>query len=149
MLKASDVMSKNPQTIRKDMPVADAVRILLEKNYNGLPVVDDTGAMVGILCQSDLITQQKRLKLPSFFTLLDSIIPLGSTKHLDEEVRRMAAVTAGEAMTAAPVTVTPDTPLDEVASLMVEAKYYTLPVVQDGTLVGVIGKEDILRTLVK
>lgn len=142
-------MSKNPEFIREDTPIGDAARLLLDKGYNGLPVLNNDGELVGILCQSDLVAQQKKLKMPSVFTLLDSFIPLGSVKDLDEEVRRISAATAGEAMSAKPRTVAPDTPLDEVASLMVEAKYYTLPVVDDGKVVGIIGKEDILRTLVK
>ena len=149
MLKASDVMSRELATVKIDTPVCDAVRLLLEKGYNGVPVLDDFGVLVGILCQSDLVTQQKKIKLPSFFTLLDTIVPLGTSKGLDDEVRRMAAATAGEAMTSNPYTVSPDTPLDEIASLMVDKKYYTLPVVENGKLVGVIGKEDILRTLVQ
>ncbi len=52
-------------------------------------------------------------------------------------------------MTPNPVTATPETALEDLASLMVKAKFYSLPVVEDGKLVGIIGKEDILRTLVE
>ena len=47
----------------------------------------------------------------------------------------------------APRTGPPDTPLEDIASLMVDDKFYTLPVVDNGKLVGVVGKEDVLRTL--
>jgi CBS domain-containing protein len=67
---------------------------------------------------------------------------------MDSEMRKVAATRVSDAMTDNPATVTPDTPLDEVATLMVDSKYYTLPVVKDGILVGVVGKEDVLRTLV-
>lgn len=59
----------------------------------------------------------------------------------------MSAVTVEDAMSDAPRTVTPDTPLEDIASLMVDDKFYTLPVVDNGKLVGVVGKEDVLRTL--
>ena len=60
----------------------------------------------------------------------------------------MAAITVAEAMTTDPVTVEPETPLEEIATRMVKHNIHTLPVLKDGVLVGVIGKEDILRTLV-
>jgi CBS-domain-containing membrane protein len=103
---------------------------------------------VGIICQSDLVAQQKRLSLPSFFNLLDALIPLASTKIWEQEMQKIGANTVAQAMTADPMTVTPETSLDEIASLMVDKKFHTLPVIDKGKLVGVIGKEDILRTLV-
>ncbi|MCK7514657.1 MAG: CBS domain-containing protein [Desulfobacterales bacterium] len=105
---------------------------------------------MGIVCQSDLIIQQKRVPLPSVFTLLDSFIPLSSMKSLDKVVQKMAAFIVDDAMTRNPVTVRPDTSLEEIATLMVDKKYHTLPVVgEEGELVGVIGKEDVLRTLIQ
>ena len=59
----------------------------------------------------------------------------------------MAAVTVSDAMTPHPVTVDPETPLEEIATLMVKHNIHTLPVLDRGWLVGIIGKEDILRTL--
>ncbi len=55
---------------------------------------------------------------------------------------------ASEAMTSDPVTVGPETGMDEIASIMVNKSIYTIPVLEGGKLVGVVGKEDILRTLV-
>jgi predicted transcriptional regulator len=109
--------------------------------------LDETGRLVGILCQSDLIAQQRKLPIPSFFTLLDGLIPLTSEKQIDKQVRKIAAVTVAEAMTPNPVTVQPDTNIEEVAALMVDRNFHTIPVVDEGKLVGIVGKEDILRTL--
>jgi predicted transcriptional regulator len=65
----------------------------------------------------------------------------------EQEIQRIGANTVAQAMTADPVTISPDTSLEEIASLMVDRKLHTLPVVESGKLVGVVGKEDILRTL--
>ncbi|MFV0422127.1 CBS domain-containing protein [Oleidesulfovibrio sp.] len=148
MLSAKDIMSADPVTIAPDMDIIEATKLLLEHKFNGLPVVDHNGKLVGVLCQSDLVAQQKKVNLPSLFTILDGFIPLKSLSDVDSEMRKVAATRVADAMTEEPVTVSPDTPLDEVATLMVDSKYYTLPVVQDGRLVGVVGKEDVLRTLV-
>jgi len=147
MQTAKDVMSANPISILATAEVAEAAKLLLEKKFNGLPVVDESGQLVGVLCQSDLIAQQKRLKLPSVFTLLDGFFPLSSEREFEKEMQKITATRVEQAMTRNPVSVTPDTALEEVATIMAEQKLYTLPVVEDGQLVGVVGKEDILRAL--
>lgn len=148
MIKAKDIMTQEVVTITPDTEITKAAKLLLEKGFNALPVVDDDGLLVGILCQSDLISQQEALPMPSYFTLLDSFIPLTSLKKVEREVEKIAAATARQAMTPEPVTVGPDTDIEEIASLMVEKGFHTLPVLEGDKLVGVVGKEDVLRTLV-
>ena len=147
MLKVKDIMTTEIITVSPDTEIVKATKLLLENRINGVPVLDETGRLVGILCQSDLIAQQRKLPIPSFFTLLDGLIPLISKKQIDKQVRKIAAVTVAEAMTPNPVTVQPDTNIEEVAALMVDRNFHTIPVVDEGEVVGILGKEDILRTL--
>lgn len=147
MRTAKDIMTRDVITVTPDTDVTQATRLLLENGINGLPVVDEKRRLVGIVCQSDMIAQQKRIPLPSLFTLLDGYITLTSAKHFEKEVQKIAAARVEQAMTADPVAVRSDTSLEDIASLMVEKKLHTLPVVDGGELVGVIGKEDVLRTL--
>jgi len=147
MLKVKDIMEKNLITVSPEMEIAHAAKLLLEKRINGVPVVEEGGKMVGILCQSDLITQQKRFPIPSVFTLLDGIIPLTSTKRIEKEAQKISATTVADAMTPHPVTVTPEMSIEDVATIMVDKNFHTLPVVDEEKLVGVVGKEDILKTL--
>lgn len=148
MITAKDIMTREVITISPDTEIAQVAKLLLTKRINGVPVVNDTGELVGILCQSDLIIQQKNIPIPSLFTLLDGYIPLTSSKKLDREVEKIMATKAADAMTANPVTVNPDTGIEEIAALMVEKNYHTLPVVDAGKLVGIVGKEDVLKTLI-
>jgi CBS-domain-containing membrane protein len=83
MLKVKDIMTKDIITVTPDTEVVKAAKILLEKRINGLPVVDDSGKLVGILCQSDLIAQQKSIPIPSLFTLLEGFMPLTTRKMRD------------------------------------------------------------------
>lgn len=147
MVKAKDIMTRNVVTVSEDTDIAEATELLLNRHINGVPVVNAHGRLVGILCQSDLIAQQKRIRLPSLFTLLDGFIPLTSTKHLDAELQKISAAKVSQAMTTDPVTVAPDASVEEVATLMVENSFHTIPVVDGERLVGVIGKEDVLRTV--
>jgi CBS domain-containing protein len=148
MLKAKDIMTRDIVTISPDTEIASAAKILLEKGFNGVPVVDKMRKLVGIICQSDPIAQQKSLPIPSVFTLLDSLIPLASTKHLEKAVQKIAATSVADVMTPDPVTVQPETSIEELANLMVDKNFHTLPVVDEGKLVGIVGKEDVLRTFI-
>lgn len=129
------------------MDIVSAAKILLDNRINGAPVVDESGQLIGILCQSDLIAQQKKLPIPTLFTLLDSVIQMTSSKKIQKEIKKIAALKVSDAMTPEPVTVKPDTQIETVAALMVDSNLHTLPVVEGSRLVGIIGKEDILRTL--
>ena len=147
MLKARDIMTKNVITVTPDTEITHAAKLLLENHFNGLPVVDDRGKLIGIICQDDLIVQQKRLPLPSLFTFFDGLIPLTSYRSLEKEVEKIVATTVSQAMTTDPITIDPDASLEDIATLMVNNNIHTLPVLDRDRLVGVIGKEDVLRTL--
>ncbi len=148
MLKAKDVMSREVVTVSPDTEISQAARMLLDKGFNGLPVTDPQGRLVGILCQSDLVAQQKKISLPSVFSLLDGFVPLSSMKDLDREMDKITALTVAAAMTPHPASVSPETGVDEVATLMTERNFHTIPVVDGGRLVGIIGMRDILRAIV-
>jgi len=135
-------------TINPEADITEAVKILLDKGVNGLPVVDSTGQLVGILCQSDLVRMQKSLPIPSLFTLLDGFVPMSSSALLEAEVRRIAASKVSDAMSAKVVTIGPDMTIDEIAALMVDKKFHTLPVTNKGRLLGVVGKKDVIKTLI-
>jgi CBS-domain-containing membrane protein len=148
MITAKDIMTQEVISISPETEIAQAAKLLLTNRINGVPVINDAGKLVGILCQSDLIIQQKNIPIPSLFTLLDGFIPLTSSKKLDKEVEKIAATKVADAMTPDPVTVNSDTGIEEIAALMVEKNYHTLPVVDADKLVGIVGKVDVLRTLI-
>ena len=147
MFKANNIMTKKIVTVSPETEITTAAKLMFKHHFNGLPIVDEAGRLLGIICQDDLIIQQKKVPLPSFFTLLDGIIPLVSYKKIEKEVEKMVATTVAQAMTSNPITVGPETSLEDIATLMLKHNVHTLPVLEQNKLVGVIGKEDILRTL--
>ena len=147
MLKVRDIMTTEVISVTPQTEIGYAAKLLLDNRINGLPVVDEHGSTVGILCQSDLIVQQKKFPVPSLFTLLDGFVPMISMKRLEADVQKMSAATVADAMTPNPITVAPETTIEEAANLMVEKRFHTLPVVQGGELVGIVGKHDVIRTL--
>ncbi|MBU2622634.1 MAG: CBS domain-containing protein [Proteobacteria bacterium] len=148
MLTAKDIMKTEVITVSSETEIIYAAKLLLENHINGVPVVDKGGKLAGILCQSDIIAQQKKLPIPSLFSFLDGFISLSSMKNLEKEVQKIAATTVSHAMTPNPVTVRSDTLIEVIAALMVDNNFHTLPVVDEGKLVGIVGKEDVLRTLI-
>lgn len=148
MLTAKDIMTTDCITLTPDTDIVTAAKTLLDNSINGAPVMDNE-AVVGVLCQSDLVAQQKRVTLPSFFTLLDGVFPLSSHEDLKKEMTKIAAVKVADAMTPAPTFISPDTALEDIATMMANEKLYTLPVLDNNALVGVVGKEDVLKTLLK
>jgi CBS domain-containing protein len=148
MIKVKDIMTTKLITVSPETEILQAAKILLEKRINGIPVVDEAGKLVGILCQSDLIAQQKRLPMPSFFTFMDGLFSTTSAKQMEKQVQKIAAITVAQAMTQDPVFVEPDMGIEVVAGLMVDSGLHTIPVLHEGRLVGIVGKEDILKTLI-
>ncbi len=148
MFKASNIMTKKIVSVSPETEITVAAKLMFKHHFNGLPVVDEGGRLLGIICQEDLIIQQKKVPLPSFFTLLDGFIPLASYKKIEKEVEKMVAISVAQAMSSNLITVDPETNLEDIASLMLKHNVHTLPVLEQDKLVGIIGKEDILRTLI-
>ena len=145
MLTAQDIMEKNVISFSPETDIVPAAKTLIEKNINGAPVMDDNGLLVGILCQSDLITQQKDIKIPSIFSFLDGYLPLASFKKFENDMKKITALKVKDAMTKNPVTVDPDTDIGHIAMLIVDKNFHTLPVIHNKKLVGIIGKKDVLK----
>jgi len=148
MIKASDIMETNIICINPETEITRAVEVLLNNHINGVPVVDSHDELKGILCQSDLIFQQKEMQVPPIFAILDGIFPLSSSKKLDEEFQKLSATRVKDAMVTKVTSVSPETSVSEIASLMVEKHFHTIPVVEGKKLVGIIGKEDVLKTMI-
>jgi CBS domain-containing protein len=148
MQKAQDIMTKDVITVSCDTPVAELARILASNRIGGAPVLDDDGSLLGIVTESDLIDQKKKIHIPTVVTILDSVFFLENPDKMEKEIMKIAGATVGDIYTPDPVTVDEQTPLDELATIMSEKNIHTLPVMRDNQLVGVIGKQDIIKTLI-
>ncbi|MCX5862914.1 MAG: CBS domain-containing protein [Deltaproteobacteria bacterium] len=148
MSKAADVMTRDVITVTPHTLLRELAEILSENSINGVPVVDDHGNVLGVVCESDLVNQNKPLHIPTVFIILDSVIPLENPWRLQKEFKRLTATTVEDIYSKPAVCIAPDTDLSEVARLMADRKLYTLPVVDNAKLVGVIGKSDVIRALI-
>ena len=148
MLNASDIMTTEVITVKTNTSLKELAKILYENHINGVPVVDDDGLLIGIICESDLIRKDKKLHIPTVVTIFDAVLYLESPKKMEKEIQRVNATTVEDLYTKEVLTVDEKTPVDEIATLMTQKKIYTIPVMDGDRLVGIIGKADLIRTLV-
>ncbi len=147
MLKAQDIMSRDVITVNENATVRELASLLLSRNISGAPVVDADGKVIGVVTESDLIFQNKKVHLPTAVAILDAFFFLERPEKMEKELKKIAGSKVGDICSHDLVSVGPETDLEELATLMAEKKIHTLPVLADGQLVGVIGKSDIIRTI--
>ncbi len=148
MLNASDIMTTEVITVKKETPLKELAQILYKNRINGVPVVDDDGLLIGIICESDLVRKDKKLHIPTVVALFDAVFYLESSKNIEKEIKQINATTVEELYTRKVVTVDERTPIDEIATLMTQKKIYTIPVMDGNRLVGIVGKGDVIRTFI-
>jgi acetoin utilization protein AcuB len=129
-----DRMTLKPVTITPGTSFPEAFQIMREKRIRHLPVVDDKGKLIGVVARTDLLHAS-----PSMATSL-SVFEMNFL---------LANLHIGEIMSAPPITVSEDAPLEEAARVMVQNKIGCLPVMHDGDLVGLITETDIFETFVE
>jgi CBS domain-containing protein len=150
MLTAREIMTREVITVSPETRVEELAHLLWENKISGAPVVDEKGNLLGVVTESDLIDQNKKIHIPTVAAILDSIIILENPHRLDAEIRKMAGTRVRDIAAFKTITVKENTPLDEIASIMSRKRIHTLPVTDgEGNLVGVIGKSDIIKTYIK
>ena len=143
------VMTTEVVTFSRDEPIRDASQRLLDRGIDGGPVVDDVGHVIGMLTTDDLLVQETRLHYPTVISLFGAYLELPSShRHFEEDLRRAVGATVGEVMEDEVVTCSADDTLERAATLMHERRVSRLPVVQDGRLIGIIGRSDIIRAII-
>ena len=142
-MKTSDVMTRNVLTVGRETSVANAIRVMLDHNVSGLPVLDN-GKVVGIVTEGDLLRRSEmgtERHRPRWLEIL-----MGPGRMAGEYVRthgrKVEAI-----MTTDLVSVAGDTPLDEVVGLMERRRIKRVPVIEGEVLVGVVSRLDLLRAL--
>ncbi len=144
---ARDIMTRKVVALSPEQTVTEAAKILTENHISGAPVLDDQGALIGIVSDSDLIIQDVKLHFPHYIQLLDSYIYLGSLAKFESTLRKAVAAKIKDIMTTEVTATTPDASIEDVATAMVRQDVGLIPVLEDGRVVGIISKGDIVRSL--
>ncbi|MRR05682.1 MAG: CBS domain-containing protein [Deltaproteobacteria bacterium] len=148
MLTAFDIMTKDVIAVTTETTIRELAEIMTRHRIGSVPVVDDKGALIGIVTESDLIEQDKNFHIPTVISLFDWVIYLESEKKFEKELKRMTAQTVGDIYTKEVVTVEPQTTITEIADIMCDKRIHSLPVVDAGKLVGIVSRIDLIRSMV-
>lgn len=147
-LTVRDIMTTDPVTVQKGLEVREAARLMVEHRVGALPVVEG-GALVGIVTEGDLIMQDVKVEFPTYLHLLDGFIMYPpATARFESELKKAVGATVGDVMTAEPVVAQADMTVEDLATLMVDRDVSRVPVLEGDTLVGIVSKSDIVRSLI-
>ena len=142
-MNVASIMTRSLVSIEPDASIMQAIRLMLQNRISGLPVVDNSGMLVGIVTEGDLLrrtelgTQKRRPRW------LEFLIGPG----LANEYVHACGRKVNEVMTTTVRTVSEDTPLDEVVQIMESRRVKRLPVVRDGKPIGIVSRANLLRAL--
>ena len=146
MLTVRDVMTRSVVSVHRSTPLKEVAQALIDNGISGVPVVDVDGAVLGVVSEADLLVKEqgpdaiRHRRMARFF---------GDSSESRAQLAKLAAVTAGEAMTTPAVTIGSARPIREAAALMTARKMNRLPVVDEGRLVGIVTRADLVRAYVR
>ncbi len=141
MMNVRDVMSTSVVSVRPSTALKEVAELLVDRRISGVPVVDEDGVVLGVVTEGDFVIKgqtRETARQRRFAWLLD-----GSPAAA--EVAKVSATNAGEAMTAPAITIGPAATISEAARQMTERRVNRLPVVEDGRLVGIVSRADVVR----
>lgn len=145
MKTARDIMTTTVTTVTPETTVEELGRLFLDKGISGAPVLDAEGRLFGIVTENDLIRQNRRFHIPTVLRLFDAFITLEGSSSIEEEIRLMSASKVSDICTREVLTVGPDASLQDIATIMSDKGVHLIPVLQEGKLLGIIGKIDMIK----
>ncbi|MDR6207916.1 CBS domain-containing protein [Paraburkholderia graminis] len=143
-MRASDVMTTNVISVAPDVTIREVARIFVENKISGAPVLDAGGNVAGMICEGDLL---RRSELGTDERSRKSWLDLWSASHEARDYVKTHAALVSDVMTAEVVTVQPDAPLGELASILETRHIKRVPVTQVGRLVGMVSRANLAQAL--
>jgi CBS domain-containing protein len=143
---AGDLMTRDVAVVHPETSLLDAVRLMAQRQISGMPVVDNVGAVVGMISEGDLVRWHEGYteRQTRWLDMLAEGMELAPAflEGIQEQHRKVKSI-----MSPGAVTVSEDTPAREIAHLMHLKNIKRVPVVRDGKLVGIVARSDLIRAL--
>ena len=141
-MRIQDVMTPDVIAVSPDTPIYRAARLMVNHEVSGLPVVDERGAVVGIVSEGDLIVRQKGRERRSWWKLF-----FEDPEALAREYQKKTGTIVGDVMTRDVISASPELPIESAALMLDKHRVRRLPVVADGRLVGIVSRGDLIKAL--
>jgi CBS domain-containing protein len=144
-----EIMDPDPATVGPESSVEEVIALMRRHELPGVPVVEADGRCVGMITEADLVLpdDQGDLHIPHYVNLFGGTVFLEPLSRFEQRLRKAFASNAADMMTRDPDSVSPETNVREAARLIHESGHNRLPVVEDGRLVGVVTRVDVLGAL--
>jgi CBS domain-containing protein len=143
-MRVADIMTRGVVSATAEMPLTEAIDLMVEREVSGVPVLDQTGAVIGMLTEGDLL-RRAELETAGRRGWFDSIFgDSGAADYVRTHGRRVRDV-----MTSDPATIAYTAPLSEAVALMERRGFKRLPIVKDGVIAGILSRADLVRELAK
>ena len=146
-LKVREIMTTPVITVKPETTVRELADILAKNKISGVPVVDDQDRMLGMVSEADVIVQDADLHFPYYIQFLESVIYLQSVHKFEERFRKAIGSKVSQIMTQEVISASPDESVREVATLMADRNVNRVPVMENGHLVGIVTRGDIVRAI--
>jgi CBS domain-containing protein len=146
-LKVREIMTTPVITVKPETTVRELADILAQNKISGVPVVDDQDRMLGMVSEADVIVQDADLHFPYYIQFLESVIYLQSVHKFEERFRKAFGSKVSQIMTEEVISASPDETVREVATLMADRNVNRVPVTENGRLVGIVTRGDIVRAI--
>ena len=142
-MRARDIMTTNVVTVSPETDIAEAVRLMLERQISGVPVIDDSGRLAGILTEGDLMRRAELVTGRQSWW----INPTSSPEREAKAYVKAHGLKVKDVMTKEVVTINEQEPLDRIAMVFEERGIKRTPVMRSGKIVGIVSRANLLRSL--
>jgi CBS domain-containing protein len=146
MLTVRDVMTRSVVSVQRGTLLKEVAEALIDNRISGVPVLDVDGAVLGVVSEADLLVKEQG---PDAIRHRPLARLLGESRESRDQLAKLGAMTAAEAMTSPAVTIASGRPIHEAAAIMTSRHVNRLPVVDNGRLVGVVSRADLVRAYVR
>lgn len=147
--RVRDIMTSEAIFVSAHASVGRIAHLMHDKAISGMPVVDDARRVIGIVTDLDLIVRNTRIDPPAFLPVLEGRIPLETPGHFKRRLQHMVGMEARDVMTEEVLTISPDEVVETLADIMVKKRVNLVPVVEEGRLVGVVSRADVIRWMTR
>ena len=145
-MKVKEIMTKEMVSIQPDTNAKEAVGILFKMHISGLPVINESGKLVGMFTEKDIL----RNILPSYIEEVGRFVYEENPKSIKKKFMELENIRVSKLMRPEVITVDEDTSLCEVAHIMLTQKVRRIPVLdKEKKVIGIVAREDIVKSYIK
>ncbi len=141
------MMTTELVTVTEKATLREVIKLMLEKSISGIPVINGNGQLKGIVSESDVIRLRRRIHMPDYMQLLETLLNNANPEDFDTDIKQALEMPVTGFMTKKVITATENTSLAEITRLMVELGINRIPVVRGNKLIGIVTRRDAIQAM--